>query len=137
MPSTPSKHQIRSFGYPHEILKPQKVSKDCGNAFFLVAVIQGGIGAFIAPALLFDAAVYALCGYFIRFKYSRTAAVVVLLLSCVVLVTTVMNKIGQNSVGGNNIILAVIVVFAAVRAVEVTFKLRGRFKDVPGATENT
>jgi hypothetical protein len=31
--------------------------------------------------------------------------------------------------GGNNIILALIVAWAAVRAVEATFKLHGRIKD--------
>lgn len=115
----------------------EKVAKDCGNAFFLVAAIQGGIGAFIAPALLFDAAIYALCGYFVRFKKSRAAAVVVLPLSGIALVTTVMNKMGKNVGGGNNIILAVIVTVAAARAVEATFKLNGRFKDASVAAQNT
>ena len=115
----------------------EKVAKDCGNAFFVVAAIQGGIGAFIAPSLIFDAAIYALCGYFVRFKHSRVAAVILLLFSGVALITTVMNKMGQNVGGGNNIILAVIVAIAAVRAVEATFKLNGRYKESSVATENT
>ena len=114
-----------------------EVAKGCGSAFFVVAVIQGGIGAFLAPSLLFDAAVYALCGYFIRFRKSRSAAVIALFLSGIGLVVTVLNKMGQNVGGGNNIFLAVIVVIAGARAVEATFKLNGRYKISSNAAENT
>jgi len=114
-----------------------KVAKDCGNAFFVVAAIQGGIGVFIAPSLLFDAAVYAICGYFIRFRKSRSAAVIASLLSGIGLVVTVMNKMGQNVGGGNNIFLAAIVVIAGARAVEATFKLNGRYKSASNPVENT
>lgn len=114
----------------------EKIAKDCGNGFFAVAAIQGVIGAFIAPSLIFDAVIYALCGYFVRFKHSRVAAVILLLVSGAALIATVMNKMGQNVGGGNNIILAVIVVIAAVRAVEATFKLNGRYKESSAATEN-
>ena len=125
------------FAAIHSREDAQDVAKDCGNAFFVVAAIQGGIGAFIAPVLLIDAAVYALCGYFIRFKQSRAAAVIALLISGAGLASTVMNKMGQNVGGGNNIILAIIVVIAAVRAIEATFKLSGRFKNAATTAENT
>lgn len=107
----------------------EKTAKDCGNGFFAVAALQGVLGAFIAPSLIFDAVVYAICGYFIRFKYSRAAAVIAMILAAIAGVTTLMNRMGQNVGGGNNIFLAAIVIFAAVRSVEATFKLRGRFKD--------
>jgi hypothetical protein len=106
----------------------EKTAKDCGNGFFAVAALQGLLGAFIAPSLILDAAVYAICGYFVRFKYSRVAAVVALILATIAGVTTVMNRMGQNVGGGNNIFVAAIVIFAGVRSVEATFKLRGRFK---------
>lgn len=104
-----------------------QVAKDCGNGFFIIAAIQGGIGAFVAPLLLIDAAVFALCGYFVRFKQSRAAAIVALLLSGMVLVGTFLNKMGHNVGGGKNIILAIIITITAVRAIEATFKLNGRF----------
>ncbi len=104
-----------------------QVAKDCGNGFFIFAATQGGIGAFVTPSLLFDAALFALCGYFVRFKQSRAAAIVTLLLSGIVLVATFLNKMGQNVGGGKNIILAIIITIAAVRAIEATFKLNGRF----------
>lgn len=125
------------FGAIYSREDAQNLAKDCGNAFFVVAAIQGGIGAFIAPTLLIDAAIYALCGYFIRFKQSRLAAVIALILSGAGLASTVMNRMGQNVGGGNNIILAIIVVIATVRAVEATFKLSGRFKNATVTTENT
>jgi hypothetical protein len=41
-----------------------------------------------------------------------------------------MNKIGETVGGGNNIILALIVLWAAVRSVDATFKLHGRYKEI-------
>jgi len=112
-----------------------KVAKDCGMAFFVIAAIQGAIGVWIAPVLLIDAAIFAVCGFFIRRSYSRTAAVIALLLGLVTVVTTFMNRIGESVGGGNNIILALIVLWAAIRSVEATFKLHGRYKEVPPAEQ--
>ena len=105
------------------------MAKDCGNAFFLIAAIQGVVGALVMPSVLADAVVYALCGYFVRFKHSRVAAVLGLLLSAFVLWVTLSNWFGQSQSGGSNIILAVVITIAAVRAVEATFKLHGRFAE--------
>jgi hypothetical protein len=58
---------------------------------------------------------------------ARTAAVLLLLLAGLAAVVTVMNKLGIMAEGGTNIILALIVLWAAVRAVEATFKLHGKF----------
>lgn len=114
-----------------------KVAKDCGTGFFVIAAIQGAIGFWIAPTLLIDAAIFAVCGFFIRRSFSRTAAVIVLLLGLVTVVTTFVNRIGEVVGGGNNIILALIVLWAAVRSVEATFKIHGRFRDVPTAGQQT
>lgn len=106
----------------------EKLAGDCGNGFFFVAALQGVIGIFIDPSLIVDGLIYALCGYFVRFKFSRTAAIIALLLSVIAIVTTFLNQIGQNYGGGKNIILAVIIMIGAVRAVEATFKLNGKYK---------
>jgi hypothetical protein len=103
------------------------LAKDCGNAFFAIAAIQGLMGALVMPSVLADAVVFALCGYFVRFKQSRVAAVVGLLLSALVLWVTVSNRLGQSQSGGSNLILAVVITIAAVRGVEAIFKLHGRF----------
>lgn len=105
-----------------------KAAKDCGTGFFVIAGIQAVIGVWLAPMLLVDAAIFAICGFFIRRSFSRTAAVVALLLSLIAVVTTFMNRIGESVGGGNNIILALIVSWAAIRSVEATFKLHGRYK---------
>ena len=114
-----------------------KLAKECGNGFFVVAVIQGGIGLFIAPSMLFDGLLFAVCGYFVGFKQSRIAAVVALILSGFAVVVTFLNRIGQDLGGGKNIVLALIIAFCAVRAVEATFKLHGRFKASPYDSAST
>jgi hypothetical protein len=43
-------------------------------------------------------------------------------------VVTVLNRLGVTAEGGKNIFLAVIMLVVAVRAVEATFKLHGRYR---------
>ena len=104
-----------------------KTIKDSSIGFFFIAVLQAGLGYFISPSLIIDAILYAiLAGILLRWK-SRIAAVLLLLLGSAALVMTVLNKVGVTSEGGNNIFLAVIIFWAAIRSVEATFKLHGKF----------
>ena len=104
-----------------------KTIKDCSMGFFFIAVLQAVLGYFIAPSLIIDAVLYAiLAGILLKWK-SRIASVFLLLLGGAALVMTVLNKAGVTSEGGNNVILAVIIVWAAIRSVEATFKLHGKF----------
>lgn len=104
-----------------------KVTKDSAGGFFVVAAIQGGIGVFLAPSLLVDAALLALLAAILRTWESRVAAVLLLLLSLGMVVTTTLTKLGMAQAGGSNIFLALIVLWAAIRAVQATFLLHGRF----------
>lgn len=104
-----------------------KVIKDTSIGFFVVAGIQGGIGFFIAPALIIDAVLMAVLAFILMKWKARTAAVILLVLASIMTITTFLNKAGVISEGGSNIILALIVLWAGVRATEATFKLRGRF----------
>ena len=104
-----------------------KTIKDTSIASLVVAGIQGAIGVFLAPGVLLDAALYAILGLILMKWKARTAAVLLLLLSGLAALVTVMNKLGVMSGGGTNIILALMVLWAAVRAVEATFKLHGKF----------
>jgi hypothetical protein len=113
------------------------LAKGCGTAFLVVAALQAALSYFIGYSVLVDAALYAICGYFIRAKHSRAAAVVALLLAALGLVVTFLNKAGHDLGGGNNIFLALILAWAGVRAVEATFKLRGKFSIASVAPENT
>ena len=107
-----------------------KVIKDASIGFFFIAVLQAGLGFFIAPSLMIDAVLYAiLAGVLLKWK-SRIAAVLLLLLAGGALVMTFLNMIGATAVGGSNIILGLVILWAAVRAVEATFKLQGEFAEV-------
>lgn len=103
-----------------------KTIKDCAMGFFVVAVIQAGLGYFAAPSLIIDAALYAvLAGIMLKWN-SRAAAVLLFIIACFGVYMTFLNRIGAAE-GGNNIILAVIIFWAAIRSVEATFKLKGEY----------
>jgi len=109
-----------------------KMARDCGAAFLLIAVLEAVVAYWAGLSLLIDAAAFALCGYFVRYKQSRAAAVIALLLGLLALSVTILNVIGRTRSGGTNIVLAVIVVASGIRAVEATFKLRGRYSTADG-----
>ncbi len=81
------------------------------------------------PSLIADAVVIAVLATILFRRRSRVAAVLLLLVSTLILALTILNKMGVTDQGGTNIVVAVICFWAAVRALEATFKLRGRFKD--------
>jgi hypothetical protein len=104
-----------------------KTVKDCSMVFFVIAALQAVLGFFIAPTIIIDAILFAvLAGILLKWR-SRISAVLLLLLGCGALVMTVLNIFGITAMGGTNIILATIIVWAAIRAVEATFKLHGEF----------
>jgi hypothetical protein len=105
-----------------------KMIRDASFAFFFVAALQGALGMAIAPALITDALIIAvLAGILMKWR-SRIAAVLLLLVSGGELAVTVLNRLGIMAEGGKNIILGVIMFVVAVRAVEATFKLHGRYR---------
>ena len=107
-----------------------KMVRDTAMAFFFVAGLQAILSYWIGLGVLVDAAIYAIGGFFLRRFNSRAAAVVLLLLALLSAGVTIANKAGANLGGGNNIILALIILWAGIRAVEATFKLHGRFSSV-------
>ncbi len=99
--------------------------KDTSIGFFFIAVLQAGLGFFIAPSLIVDAILYAiLAGILLKWK-SRIAAVSLLLLGGGALAMTFLNLVGVTALGGNNVILGLLIFWAAIRAVEATYKLQG------------
>jgi hypothetical protein len=112
-----------------------KTSKDSAGAFLFVALIQAALAYFVSPIMLIDAGMYALLGAILWKWNSRTAAVLLLLLGSASLIMTVLNRIGITSEGGQNIILGLIVLWVAIRAVEATFKLHGRFSTAQDGNE--
>lgn len=101
--------------------------RDASRAFFVVAALQFFAAFVLGLTLLFDAAVLAVGGVVLLKYNSRVAAVILLLLTTAQTIMTVANLMGLGNAGGGNVVLAVIVLWAAVRATEAAFKLNGRF----------
>ncbi|AMP02725.1 hypothetical protein [Collimonas pratensis] len=104
-----------------------KAVKDTSLAFFFVAALQAAFSFVLGYGLLLDAITYAICAFLIRRFNSRAASIIVLIVATVAVGITIANLFGQKLGGGNNIILCIIIFWSAIRAVEATFKLRGRF----------
>jgi hypothetical protein len=113
-----------------------KLIKSTSIAFFVVAAVQGGIGVFILPDLIVDAVVLAALAFILMKWKLRTAAVLLLITASTMTVTTFLSKAGAME-GGTNIGLALFALWAAARATEATFKLRGRFAKTEGVQEST
>jgi len=104
-----------------------KVIKDASYGFFFLAVLQGVIGIVLGMDIWLDAILYLIfAAILLKFK-SRIVAVLLLLLTGAALFFTFLNRIGPDpsgKSGGTNIFLALIMFWAAVRAIQATFKLR-------------
>jgi hypothetical protein len=101
-----------------------EITKGAAQAFYGLAVLQTVLGFFIQKAMIADGILYAILAAFLHLLASRVAAVLLLLASAAGLLITATNMLGVSKQGGNNVILAVIMVVVSVRAVEATFKLR-------------
>jgi hypothetical protein len=102
-----------------------KVIKDSSNALFFVAALQVAMSFFLrAYSILWDAALLVLLSFILRRFNSRAAAVILLVVAVAEAGVTFANRVGMNLGGGNNVILAVIIVYAAYRATRATYKLR-------------
>ena len=104
-----------------------KMVKDTTTGFFVIAGIIAAISFVLGFSLLIDAALYTAGAFLIRKYNSRAAAVMLLILASVSAGITLANMTGANLGGGNNLFLAIIIFWAAIRAVEATYKLHGRF----------
>lgn len=124
-----TKKKISLFGKLEAKSDAEKTAKDCAYGFYAIAAIQTALSFFLSFSVLLDAALYTICGFFILKKHSRFAAVFSLLLAVGGLFVTFANITGANLGGGNNIFLALIVAWVAIRAVEATFKLHGKYKE--------
>lgn len=104
-----------------------KMVKDTSLAFFFIAALQAIFSYWLGYEILVDAALFGIGAFFLRWLHSRVAAVFLLALALLSTGITIANKMGEMKSGGNNIILAMIILWAGIRAVEATFKLNGRF----------
>ncbi|MCJ7777512.1 MAG: hypothetical protein MUP16_04270 [Sedimentisphaerales bacterium] len=111
--------------------------KDSSMAFLVLAGIQGGIGIFIMPSLIIDAVILAILAGLLWWLKSRVIACFLMLMTGLIAVTTFLSLVGIKGMGGRNIILAAIMFWAAVKSVEATFKLHGRFREEQISFENS
>ncbi|MBI2042478.1 MAG: hypothetical protein HYT21_01910 [Candidatus Nealsonbacteria bacterium] len=106
-----------------------KVIKDASNGFYFLAALQIVLGYFIMrPEAIIDGAIFAICAFLLRKFNSRVVAIILLLLSIGGLIVTGMNNFGGGA-GGQNLILAVIMIWVSIRAIQATFGLR-RFQSL-------
>lgn len=106
-----------------------KIANEMSLVFFAVAAILAIVSFVIglSVAMLIDAALYGLCGLLIRLFHSRIAAGVALLLALVSFGFTFANWAGASLDGGRNIVMAMIVLWAGIRAADSTLKIHGKF----------
>ena len=101
-----------------------KVIKDASNGFYFLAVLQIALGYFImGTEAIIDGAIFAVCAFLLRKFNSRVVAVILLLLSIGGLIVTGMNKFSGGA-GGQNLILAIIMIWVSIRAIQATFGLK-------------
>ena len=96
--------------------------KEIVKAFYLVAVIEAVIGVLFMPVLILNAVLFALVAYWLSKTRSQIAAIVLLLLSILAVLGTLMS-IAIQSGGGVNLVLAVLLFWISIRAVQATGKL--------------
>lgn len=101
-----------------------KVIKDSSNGFYFLAALQIVISYFLLglPSII-DGVIFAVFAFLLRQFKSMVVAVLLLLLSVGGLVVTGINKFGGGT-GGQNLILAVIMIWVSVRAIQATFGLK-------------
>ena len=107
-----------------------KVVKESSLIFILIGIYQG-VFSYLAGFYngLIDSVLYIVLGLILRHRSSRAAAVILLILSVIAFAITLSNRMGYSTEGGSNIFFVVILLMVAIRAVEATYKLHGRFAD--------
>lgn len=98
-----------------------KFVREVSVAYFVIAALLSVFGAFLFSdlAYLFDIAVYIIGGVLLLKFSSRIAAVVLF-------ITLVKTLAGLGS--DRSFIFAALILWIAMRAIEATFKLHGRFR---------
>lgn len=103
-----------------------KVVGAASLAFFIAGSLFMILSYWYGPELWVNGVAYVVLGFLLRQFKSRIIAVLLLLLAIVTVLLTVGIFSGHGFSGGLNIILAAVVVWVGVRAVEATFKLRAK-----------
>ena len=131
MSATSSKKKSNLFSKIESRTEALKIVKDISITFMVWGVIEGVIGFFLIPDMLYDAALYIVLGLILLLTKSRIAAVLLMILSGFSVFVTFTNMLGFTASGGGNVVVAMFIFFGAIKAVDATFKLHGRFAHQP------
>lgn len=99
-----------------------KVIKECSNGFYCVAAFGVLASFFLGAAYLVDALLFIIFAFLLRKFKSMIVALILSLLSFLGLIFTLMN-VFKISKGGTNLLLAIMLLWMSIRAVQATFKL--------------
>jgi hypothetical protein len=120
----PARKQNIWFGKIETADYAERIIKDVSNGLYFLGILQGVIEYLVLSlgfAGIIDGVILLVLGFFIG-KQSRVTAVILLLYSFLIFVTTIAAAFGVYP-GGHNIVLAVILIWVAVRSVQATFTL--------------
>lgn len=107
--------------------------RECALALFFWAAVQAAFALMYGPTLLAHAGILGAGSLWLFLRRSRAAAVLLLLYALSGAGITLAIRSGVPLEGGKNVMLALIIVWTAIKAVEATFRLRGRFSLAPEA----
>jgi hypothetical protein len=100
----------------------RKMIRDSAMAFYAIAGIQAVVSLLLGLSTVVDAGLFAGLAFWLQRRKSRTAASLLLCLAALSVLSTASNQFGGGT-GGRNVVLSVIVLWSAVRAVVATYKL--------------
>ena len=110
----------------------RRMIRESAMGFYAIAGIQAVVSLLIGMSMLLDAVLFAGFAFWLHQTQSRVAASLLLALAAASIVTTVMNQVGSGT-GGRNIVLSLIVLWVAVRAVVASYKLKHLLAQQPPA----
>lgn len=109
-----------------------KAVKEYSAGFYVLAAIQGAIGFFLTSSMIFDAILLAVLATVLRIWNSRVAAFLLMTITTIGLVVTASNRFGTpilDGGGGKNIILALLAFWFAIKSIEATNKIHGKYAE--------
>lgn len=103
------------------------MASECGFAMLFWAVVQAAFSFKYGQSLLIHSVVLALGGFCLLRWQSRAAAVMLLLYALAGAGLTLAIIAGEKLSGNSNLALALLILWTAIKGVEATFRLRGKF----------
>jgi hypothetical protein len=102
----------------------RRAIRDSAFALYIVAAVQALAALILDPGGVWDAFIFAGLTLWLHWTGSRIAAIALLLVAASGAVLTIMNVAGGSGTeGGRNVVLALLVAFAALRATVAAFRL--------------